>query len=707
MADQPSFLKGPAQLEAHLRGNGISTAGFGIGTAKTLQSLLHELQDRACFLTEQAAPTPGSHLVSKLVRVVEPVFICLRYRNQILVQESQKLPDGRLRARRMLLAEKKEPRDGGGLPAIVVRMMHELLNIKQKLLEQEGVLNIRNDTYQFEVEHIDSPSYPGLPSIYRTHYVQVDILEPAGAEVFKSCGLPNGSAFSTSVKGKLGTTTFFWKWYDSVQALAEKTVKFPPGVSLKNAVRADSKLHSGSRECEPGVRRLTKEDLPDDDALVSFLNQAGIDPKRYGVEKAKPLASLRKEVMGGESCLEWNSDTKMLCRIVEPLFVQFRWKRRVLVEVEQTFKDGRKRQRNMLLAEKRSPGDDNVADAAIRGLKEELNLPASFPPMNECVRFMQEAYCCITEKLESASYPGLPCTYLTHYCSLQLLEEGVAHFDKLGMLQDSFETEETDKVNKWRWVPIDEARSSKVKGFPDLKTMEAGDGTSTWMQCRYLPKDIASLRVLLEVGGVSVDAWGDYIEPSLTSVAKELATGFAALEQDTASGKIRRVVRSHTVQLMIDGEDEKAEGHDIIQNIPGSSDNLTDSDPGLAKLGKARSMVHFNADRGIFELEHVDITSYPGLPCCHQTRRLQFTQRGETEVALEPKSLRDAPSKDAVPIEQGQGTHLPTLLDGAQEAQKHSPNDNIGHSAARSQSPDVAAASYCCIGLLGRQPGHK
>ena len=162
-----------------------------------------------------------------MLRIVEPIFIRLCWRGRVLVQESQRMVDGRVRQRNMLLAEKKEPSDGGGFMAAAVRGLHEELGIPREDLLQDGVLRHRPDTYQFEIEHFESPSYPGLSSVYRTHHVQVDILD-GGLHLFAKCGLPDCTPFTTSETNPLGTTTHFWRWSDAEKALQDGVVKFPP-----------------------------------------------------------------------------------------------------------------------------------------------------------------------------------------------------------------------------------------------------------------------------------------------------------------------------------------------------------------------------------------------------------------------------------------------------------------------------------------------
>ncbi|CAE7189341.1 HTR3A, partial [Symbiodinium pilosum] len=308
---------------------------------------------------------------------------------------------------------------------------------------------------------------------------------------------------------------------------------------------------------------------------------------------------------------EWNDTASQIRRVVEPVFVQLRWGDKVLVETEQILADGRPRQRNMLLAEKKSPDDVDIEHSALRGVKEELleNVEGCQIDVLRHLRFMQEAYCCVAENLESNSFPGLPCVYITHYCGVQILDHALPLFKDIGFLETDFETKESDgKINKWRWVDVSKARTDKVKGFPKLE--EDGDGkeqavVGLWQQLET-PRDVGDLRVVLEMGGVNVTTWGMYTEESLKCLLNELKIGASTLERDDISGKVRRAIGSNMVQLKIEEAFAGQQG------------------AGGFGLGDARSMVQFRPEKGVWEVVQSDTSSYPGLPCCYQTRLVQF-----------------------------------------------------------------------------------
>ena len=58
-------------------------------------------------------------------------------------EEKQQFPDGCLRVRNMLLAEKKEPRDSGGLLSTIHRAINEELGVPLEDLRKEGVMQYR------------------------------------------------------------------------------------------------------------------------------------------------------------------------------------------------------------------------------------------------------------------------------------------------------------------------------------------------------------------------------------------------------------------------------------------------------------------------------------------------------------------------------------------------------------------------------------
>ena len=114
----------------------------------------------------------------------------------------------------------------------MVRAIHKQLGFEMELWRMEGVLEHRADTYLFAIEYLDSPSFPGLPSVYRAHYRQVGILE-ANLPVFNDCGLPDGSAFVTMHANPSGVLTYFWRGCDATYMLEVAFASLPAALALR------------------------------------------------------------------------------------------------------------------------------------------------------------------------------------------------------------------------------------------------------------------------------------------------------------------------------------------------------------------------------------------------------------------------------------------------------------------------------------------
>lgn len=197
----------------------------------------------------------------------------------------------------------------------------------------------------------------------------------------------------------------------------------------------------------------------------------GIDTSQFGVGESKPVSALAREINEGSCRLEVERSSGRVLRYVEPIFVQLRYGDKVLIERGRLQPTGKRRESRSLLSEKREPSDRGPFEAAIRGIREKLHvevhkrLEGFVHEMVEDVTF--------TDKRDSASYPGIPAIYQTHYVHLLVKERSVAEsaFKECGLPDCSdFETEETKKAGvvklNWQWINIQEARMSGVKGFP-------------------------------------------------------------------------------------------------------------------------------------------------------------------------------------------------------------------------------------------------
>lgn len=114
------------------------------------------------------------------------------------------------------------------------------------------------------------------------------------------------------------------------------------------------------------------------DELVGFLAENGVDVSKWGTNEAKTVDNLLEELRQGESSLivfeeglrRVVSIVQIEVRYTDPNGLHYR-----LVEAGQTFRDGRKRVRNLprSLGEKIKAGED-PGQVATRGVHEELGI---------------------------------------------------------------------------------------------------------------------------------------------------------------------------------------------------------------------------------------------------------------------------------------------------------------------------------------------
>lgn len=238
-------------------------------------------------------------------------------------------------------------------------------------------------------------------------------------------------------------------------------------------------------------------------------------------------------------------------------------------------------------------------------------MPSDSLVFERTVRFRTDLYCCVAERLELMSYPGLACVYITHYCGVQILDIGLPVFQMCGLPDgSSFETlEDTGKINRWSWTEIEKAQASGVKGFPKCQQSEDTPLDRPWtrIQATVNPLNLSSLEMALEKGGVNVNQWGQHKCAVLESLLRELKSGIATLETDVETGKICRVLPSAAVQVnngCTRTESEKVRG-----------------------VGERRGL-RSRTDPACFEVSDLDVSSYPGLRCVLRTRIIQFERSG-------------------------------------------------------------------------------
>jgi ADP-ribose pyrophosphatase YjhB (NUDIX family) len=144
------------QLEAWLKANGMDTALWGVGGAKSVQNLWSELIAGESQL--QADPP---------LRLVQVVNVIIRQGQHLLVEAKQEFGENQTRDRSSPPAEKIKP--GESPVEAAIRCLQEEMEVNPDRVK------ILAWTAEPEQVRLESPSYPGLISNYIRYEVEAKV----------------------------------------------------------------------------------------------------------------------------------------------------------------------------------------------------------------------------------------------------------------------------------------------------------------------------------------------------------------------------------------------------------------------------------------------------------------------------------------------------------------------------------------------------
>jgi len=228
-------------------------------------------------------------------------------------------------------------------------------------------------------EEIESPSFPGVTSVYRKEIVEgtISIKNP---EALMKVGLPSFSSW-TATDTSNNTKTF--EWMTAQQAEASK-VKLSPG---KQEISTLVKAPIGYGE----------------EALRAQLTKAGVDVSKFGTPGTKTLKEFSAELIKGESTLLQDEKGGAM-RVVDVVVLVVKRKAdEVLVQTEQTSADGKRMVLNRLPGAKRRP-DENQFLSSRRIIRRQLEFDENQVEFDIKVKNIEE------EKT-SSGYPGIKTVY--------------------------------------------------------------------------------------------------------------------------------------------------------------------------------------------------------------------------------------------------------------------------------------------------------
>lgn len=194
------------ELERLLEKHKIDTSKF----VKTLRDLQKEIQVRDCFLNV---------LDGALVRMVQPVFVKLRYKDRVLVncKDIYLHRNNMERIRSCVMSEKMFPQESPLISSI--RGIVEEIGVDQDTVTS-SVKHIKH-LDQLQVNKMQSRSYDGLITIYEKHLMVLEVQE--NSKLMPKVGLPQFNDFVTLEETETKKVEHHWTWMDSDEAYHKVT----------------------------------------------------------------------------------------------------------------------------------------------------------------------------------------------------------------------------------------------------------------------------------------------------------------------------------------------------------------------------------------------------------------------------------------------------------------------------------------------------
>ena len=170
--------------------------------------------------------------------------------------------------------------------------------------------------------------------------------------------------------------------------------------------------------------------------LAEWLEENGIDTAVWGIGSFKSITNLWDETVQGEVFFEVDPPL----RVVKVVQVLIQHDDTTLFEVEQVFRNGKRRFRNQPPAEKIKRGENSI-DAAYRCLNEELGLD------RDQVDFISMEHEGEEMVADSPSYPGLPTRY-----TMQKIRVRVTGLPEEEFWRENSVAKEGDPVSRHLWA---------------------------------------------------------------------------------------------------------------------------------------------------------------------------------------------------------------------------------------------------------------
>jgi len=192
--------------------------------------------------------------------------------------------------------------------------------------------------------------------------------------------------------------------------------------------------------------------------LVQLLETYNVDMTKWGTETFKTINDLFNELNNDDCYMSIEHDK--LVRYVSVVYILIVKGDYVLMEKEQTLCAGRKRIRNLPLAEKIIP-PESLDNAIVRGIHEELlyiGNPYDIASVHQSAFEVkinnladEDNIKCTEEIMESKSYPNLLCKYKKYVVECEVNTLPSSEFTSFEIRNDKY------LITNWHWVKINDA----------------------------------------------------------------------------------------------------------------------------------------------------------------------------------------------------------------------------------------------------------
>jgi len=337
------FDRSPHIVGQLLKDHNIDITQFGVGEAKTLEQLASEVQSGSARLMLDAT----CH--RKLVRVVDVVLLRLfsgrDEGSPLLIETGEQYPDGRRRQAFRMPGTKKFPHENAQETAM--RVLKDTMGMGQ------CAVHFAFDEKEVYEEEMDSPSFPGVRTVYRKEIVQCYV-EESNKETLEKVGLGHVRSYCAEDD--------------------KHNVKFLSWMSQQEVMEHKVKLRAEGSEEVSGLV-LPPVGLNEQD-LARYLESHNIDISQFGQNGTKSLKNLSKELICADSFLLTDANGEVL-RVLDQVMLQVvSPSGKILVCSAHVSPDGTRKEINMLPSSKGRP-DESQFVTARRILRKQIRIDES------------------------------------------------------------------------------------------------------------------------------------------------------------------------------------------------------------------------------------------------------------------------------------------------------------------------------------------